>query len=432
MARHSIIRYPVHKALVYSEGLRNLSIYRAITSTNEEEKAMIRGVTNTSWSNLTEPGDGAVAPINVDRAEAAINTFRQSLENSIKYEHVLFDSGLPSLANWVFENSPSASTIVKPTIRRLINTIVNVTEDRILTEETEQLRKAASNTILPTTRSSLTKLLTAWSENAHTELRDQLDFAFASSAWRKLAWWQLPWRVDDVAMITADVLHRSWLTDAEKELIWVAGRVEQAGLFAPNQSKAADRELVQRNEEEPMEVRQAAIFSASVPAPSIVSLIPDLAQSEAESSLTATSKPYPQGLAQARCALVLSTSPSLQGIAQRLLAQSLSVTILTSSLSALMYFSISTTSIYESGTIAALGVVYSLRRLQHRWEEVRGSWKEGIKERGRIALRVIEKHWREIINEGGKQESDKNSLNEREKARDAVARVRSALDASDT
>jgi hypothetical protein len=38
-----------------------------------------------------------------------------------------------------------------------------------------------------------------------------------------------------------------------------------------------------------------------------------------------------------------------------------------------MYVSISTTSIYEAGAIAAFGFVYSMRRLQKKWETARGS-----------------------------------------------------------
>lgn len=94
-----------------------------------------------------------------------------------------------------------------------------------------------------------------------------------------------------------------------------------------------------------------------------------------------------------------------------------------------MYISISTTSVYEAGTIAALGLVYSMRRLQKRWEDVRLSWKEGIREQGRTALRVIERRWSDLIRDGGKHEIDDVSLGEIRKAREAVAKVESALSA---
>jgi len=426
-----VVRYPVHKTLVFSEGLQGLPTYAAIVSAKGAEKEMIRGAINTPWSGLRPIDESnAIVAVNIERAEAAIRTFRKSLGNSVEYEHAWFDSGLPTLSNWLLEGSQPTSDIVKPTVHRLIASLLSATETRIIAEETERLQKITSTTIPLATRTSLSDLLSIWSENAHTELRDQLELAFDSPSWRKLAWWKLLWRVDDVAMITADILHRSWLTSAEKELIWIAGRVELAGLYVPQPSINLSPEVaVQDADGEPMQVRQAAILSASVPEATTDTIFPRSALSELKIRLSTTPKPYPQALTIARHALASTTAPSLQAISQRLLLYSLSTTFLTSTLSMLMYISISTTSAYEAGTIAALGIVYSLRRLQKRWEDVRVSWKEGIREHGRTALRAIERRWSDLIREGGEHDTDDASLGERRKAREAVARVRSALSA---
>lgn len=426
-----MVRYPVHKTLVFSEGLQGLPTYAAIVSAKGTEKEMIRGAINTPWSGLRPVDESnAVVAVNVERAEAAIRTFRKSLGNSVEYEHAWFDSGLPTLSNWLLEGSQPTSDIVKPTIHRLIASLLSATETRIIAEETERLQKITSTTIPPATRTSLSKLLSIWSENAHTELRDQLELAFDSPNWRKLAWWKLLWRVDDVAMITTDILHRSWLTSAEKELIWVAGRVEQAGLYVPQPPINLSPEVAEQvADSEPMQVRQAAVLSASVPEATTETIFPRPALSELGVPLSTTPKPYPQALTVARHALASTTAPSLQAISQRLLLYSLSTTFLTSTLSILMYISISTTSVYEADTIAALGIVYSMRRLQKRWEDVRVSWKEGIREHGRTALRAIERRWSELIREGGKHDTDDASPGDRRKAREAVARVRSALSA---
>jgi len=428
-ARYSVVRYPVHKTLIFSEGLQGLPTYATIASAKGVEKEMIKGVVNTSWSSLRPPdGSDIVVAVNVERAEAAIQTFRKSLGNSVEYEHAWFDSGLPTLSNWVLEGSQPTSGSVKPIVHRLIASLLSATEIRIIAEETERLQKIASMTIPTATRSNLSNLISMWSENAHTELRDQLDLAFDSPGWRKLAWWKLPWRVDDVAMITTDILSRSWLTSAEKELIWLAGRVEQAGLYVPQPPITSSPEVAKQDADgEPMHVRQAAILSAAVPEATTETLVPRSALSEPGSPLSTTPKPHPQALTLARHALASTTAPSLQAIAQRLLLYSLSATLLTSTLSILMYISISTTSVYEAGTIAALGLVYAMRRLQNRWENIRVSWKEGIKEQGRTTLRAIERRWSDLIREGGKHDSDDASLGERQKAREAVARVRSAL-----
>lgn len=432
-ATYSVVRYPVHKTLVFSEGLQRLPTYTAIVSAKGAEKEMIKGAINTPWSGLRPVDDfDAVDAVNIERAEAAIRTFRKSLGNSIEYEHAWFDSGFPTLSNWLLGGSQPTSALVKPTIQRLVASLLSVTETRIAAEETERAQKIASTTIPPATRTSLSRLLSIWSENAHTELRDQLELAFDSPGWRKLAWWKLPWRVDDVAMITADILHRSWLTSAEKELIWIAGRVEQAGLYVPQPPIDPSPEDAEEDADgEPLQLRQAAILSASVPEATTETINPHSALSEHGFPIRKTPEPFPQALTLARHALASTTAPSLQAISQRLLLYSLSTVFLTSTLSILMYISISTTSVYEAGSIAALGLVYSMRRLQKRWEDVRLSWTEGIREQGRIALRAIERNWSNLIKEGGRHETDNASLEERRKAREAVARVKSALSAAE-
>ena len=93
-----------------------------------------------------------------------------------------------------------------------------------------------------------------------------------------------------------------------------------------------------------------------------------------------------------------------------------------------MYISISTTSLYEAGGIAALGTVFTLRRLQKKWEEARERWNVLVREEGRRVLRKVEDGWRGVVRDGGLgEEEDVVARQEREKARRAVGRVRDVL-----
>ncbi|KAL8826771.1 MAG: hypothetical protein Q9191_003595, partial [Dirinaria sp. TL-2023a] len=233
-ARYAVVTNAMHKALVYSEGLQNLPVYTPVIEAEGAEKEMVKGAINIRDSGPHVPEEASpIVQINIERAEAALQTIRNSLDNSIDYEQLWFSSGLPALSSWLQEGTASDQSAIKPTVQRLIESLLSITDARIRTAETEHLQRLASTAITPTTRSNLSALLAQWSENAHTELRDQLDVTFDSPSWRKLAWWKLPWRVDDVAMIAADVLQRSFLTRAEKELAWLVGRIEQAGLYVP-------------------------------------------------------------------------------------------------------------------------------------------------------------------------------------------------------
>ena len=120
-ARYSMVRYPVHKSLIFGDGLVNLSAYSAITVVQEPENEMLKGAINTRWiDTLEQESNGMVVPVNIDHAEAAITTFRQSLDNSVSYEHAWFSSGLPSLSTWLLSGLDTSPGTIKPTIQNLI------------------------------------------------------------------------------------------------------------------------------------------------------------------------------------------------------------------------------------------------------------------------------------------------------------------------
>lgn len=186
-ARYAVIKDPVHKALVYSEGFENLPIYSPIVFAKGVEKDMIKGVINTYASKLNAPNEKhAVVQINIERAEAALKSIRSSLDKSFEYERLWFDSGLPLLSPWLLEGVDSAPETIKPTVYGLIKSLLSTTESQVTAAEAEHNQKVAAATIPTATRTSLSTLLAEWSENAHTELRDQLDVAFGSPDWSKL------------------------------------------------------------------------------------------------------------------------------------------------------------------------------------------------------------------------------------------------------
>lgn len=83
---------------------------------------------------------------------------------------------------------------------------------------------------------------------------------------------------------------------------------------------------------------------------------------------------------------------------------------------------------YEAGAIAAVGLVWSLQRLQTKWENARSTWEAQVREDGRRVLRNVEEDVREVVREGGRGEVDELGGEAREKAREAVARVERELE----
>ena len=423
--RPGTVTYPVHKALMYEEGLKNLASFAIVDlhADRRQNGQMFKGVVDWSWS-IAQQGltkDQPVSPINLAMAEAAIDVFRQSLNKSMEYEHMWFDAGMPGISSWLSEGTNTQQGAVKPAVRRLIQTVCESSADAIEQEEILGLAKEKAETISEPTKEIIHQGISIWAENAHTELRDRLNAAFHSESWRKTKWWKLFWRIDDVGYIASDILQRAWLVDAEKEMIWICGRIHQSGLLGP--PKLRPTPMPDPDEEEPVFGRAPDIY--------VEDIVPKGMPLDFTEPLPVF-HPWPQDIFHARSVLSRLTIPPLQAIAQNLLFQTIATNVLTSSLSALLYVSISATSPYEAGAIAALGLVYSLRRLQKRWEAVRTEWQMQLREDGRRVLKRVEEEAREDVWEGGKPEVNETGVEARRIAREAVAKVRRDLDALQT
>jgi hypothetical protein len=120
------------------------------------------------------------------------------------------------------------------------------------------------------------------------------------------------------------------------------------------------------------------------------------------------------------------TVPALQALAQKLVLQSAGSAALSTALAGLTY--LSAFGAYESGAIAALGLVWSLRRLQLKWETARDFWQEEVREEGRKSIRATEAGIAEVIDRATKsQSSQTETANELRKAREIIQRAEDAL-----
>jgi hypothetical protein len=90
-------------------------------------------------------------------------------------------------------------------MKTLVSSVAGNVEASITKADTARLQKLAS---IPTDRDvtdSIVNHLESWAEQFHAGLRDK---AFSAKNWHKLSWWKLFWRVDDVTMLTTEILER--------------------------------------------------------------------------------------------------------------------------------------------------------------------------------------------------------------------------------
>ncbi|PWY96393.1 hypothetical protein BO94DRAFT_529772 [Aspergillus sclerotioniger CBS 115572] len=369
--RHNMVRYPVHRSIVCGSGVDGFLAYSGLMARSDlkKEAGSVYGAIELA---VTEPQkyNGRVAFVDIDKADDALAKFRESVQNASLYERGWNSSGVQPVVDWL-TSLRAEEGMLDPSLRTLITSLLDAADAGATAAEKKKLQEQEAGAVSWETRDVLDRSVSAWAERAHTELRGSLEEGFASKPWRGLAWWKLFWHVDDMGMITSEILDRKYLRQAEREVIWTAGRFQQAGLTETPKDET----------------------------------------------------PWPAQIPTSRSRLLESTVPSLQALAQRLVMFSVSTTTLTSALSALTYISLPTASVYETCTMAAIGLIYSLRRQQRKWESARDWFENEVREEGRTALLETETQLRDTVHEGGYVEevpADK-------KARETIERARQAL-----
>lgn len=350
----------------------------------KNEVASVRGAIELSVANQKRSGD-RLSFVDIDRAALALDKIRESVQNASEYERGWNGSGVQPVADWLGSSSQAVnSEALNPALVPLVDSLLNAADEGLRARNAKAAEDQTIGIAPEAVRFELERGVTVWAERAHSELRSALESGFASPRWRGLAWWKLFWRVDDVSMITSEILERRLLRRAEREVIWTSGKYEQAGLLAEP-----------RPSTEPTETGSAQ----------------------------STAPPWPTQISDMRTKLLTTTVPSLQALAQSLVFFSVSTTTLASALSALTYISVPSASVYESCTLAAVGLIYSLRRQQKRWDVARGFWEDEVREEGRTSLLETQEIMQQIVRDGGKRIEDVSDQG----ARDAIDRARKAL-----
>ncbi|KAF5675638.1 hypothetical protein FHETE_2488 [Fusarium heterosporum] len=402
---------PVHKAILVGDGFEGAVNATAVPVAEGEEAVLkvvdLRGV---DPRQLEAP----FATIDMSAAEKSVSVFRESSRNAIEYERLWYNSNFPALTTWLKSGISSSNEATKPAVRGLIASLLNNVLARCEQENRREIRQAyqmAPTAQEPAVSPILFQAADSWSQQAHAELQNELDRAFAGGRWRKLGWWQLFWRVDDVAMLTNEMLNQQFLPTAERELVYLAGQIAQAAKadqkypqpLSVNDNYASKPELKQLGSGEPK------------------SLVPVHTRSALPK--------WPGHIAFTRKYLQNETIPALQALAQRLVIQSLGTSGLTTSLAALLYISSFSSTIYEAGAVAAFGIVWSCSRLQKKWDAARTFWEGEVREEGRKALRGVEESVADVLSEEKQQEQPvvEQKGDELNEVRELVAKAQEAL-----
>ncbi|KEZ39757.1 Uncharacterized protein SAPIO_CDS9717 [Scedosporium apiospermum] len=390
--KFSPIMTPVHKALLVADGITGV---RSVTSIPaNDENSVIHSAINIPRYNPPKDADLPFQPIDVTQAQEGVELFRKDLKHAMDYERLWFQSNLPAIADWLKTGIEQQPGTTKPAVRQLIASVLQETASSVEAAESRLLGGRLRLATQSPSTIALQRSLSQWAQSAHGELQEQLDLAFTGQRWRKLGWWKLFWRVDDVTMLTNDMLNQQFLPTAEKNLVYLSGQVRGAiAAAAPS-----------------------AVLIYPQPTPSSSAVVPLRRETR-----------WPTHVSFTRRYLQEETIPALQALAQKLVLQCYTTCGLTTSLAGLLYVSTWTSSIYEAGAVAALGAVWSLRRLQKKWGAARDFWEGEVREEGRKAVRAAEESMAEALEGESRSKGVIEGEEEFEKVRELVAKAEDAL-----
>ncbi|KAI1199594.1 hypothetical protein F5X97DRAFT_296268 [Nemania serpens] len=404
--RYTPITTPVHKALVVADGMHGAASVMSLPTV--ETPGVLKYAVNIPEYNPAETSPLPFVPIDTSTARIGLGLIRKNIGNAIEYEHLWFQSNLPKLVEWLKADILEApDDVTKLPVRELIVSLLKNTSASIQAEKSRLLDISASSANTPASIKRIETALSEWAEGAHSELQEQLDVAFSSRRWRKLGWWKLFWRVDDVGMLTSDILAQKFLPDAERNSIFLAGRMSEVGVRFVNPPRNS-------------------------PSPDTIAVTGSKSIGEISDSTKPTRREtkWPTNIPYTRDYLQMETIPALQALAQKLVLQTISTSGLVTALGVLAYVGTPTATLYEAGAVAAFGIVWSLRRMQKRWETARNFWEGEVREEGRKAVRGVEEAINTALIEGSTKSHGSDASNAQrdlEKANQLVTKAQKLL-----
>ncbi|ERF75852.1 hypothetical protein EPUS_01218 [Endocarpon pusillum Z07020] len=436
--RQSLISQPVHRAAIVANGLDELvSVAELLAKTKFQsgsERRLVDIVLNLE-GNVQSLTSGTIT-VDAAKAEEGLQVVRTDLAKASEFEKVWTESGMPALSRWLASSSAESSVGLSPLLRDLIASLLEAINANIAIQAQEARIVARSKAMTTETRLSLENAINTFSQLGHAELQSGLAAAWSSRNWRKLAFWKLFWRVDDVPLIVTDLVTTAWLPRTERAVYELTGRLKQAGvsmpsdsstMFSPPQPRAIPMQAdVKEKASSP--VNESLILASTASTESVSTpLLPPSRTVIKTGSVPYRAQSLASTISTSRQAFIFTAITSLSSSAQQIVLKALTITGVSASLSALSFLSVTNGSIYESATVLALGTAYALRRMQREWEVQCKDLEHGLMEKGRSVLKQTEEHMRRLVNDASQVVEDEAEVRARREAIEAVEKAKLAL-----
>ena len=430
--RQTNISQPVHASLVIPKDLDEFvslaELLSAVEFSSKDEAQCVYVALNLKDSNLKTAGSPLV--LDLSKAENGLSAIRRSIGETPTYAQEWKDSGMLQASQWFTElsSSPATDQLSEP-VRRLVSSVIAAAATSIETQMTSQLA-AQTSALSLAARTNLEAAIEEFSRNAHQELQSGLASAWRSRNWRKLAWYKLFWRVDDVGLIITDLISSAWLPRTERAVYELSGRLAQVGISPMDASPAPMRPKLQPAEQKPATSQPIATMQAQFATASDAPVEPVITNASGTATLTMSPIPVPQPLSATissmRSATINRAINELTSTAQQLVLRTLSISGLSAGLSGLTYASFAN-SMYEAGTIVALGTAFALYRMQGGWMRATKGLEEGLFDEGRTVIQRVVSRMRQLMEHAGETRADGVDMRKLKEAKESVERAKVEL-----
>jgi hypothetical protein len=414
--RQTTISQPVHRALIVAKNLEELFLVAELLASTEFISKQDQKAIRVVMQNEGITSSGHVLTVDVNKAERAISAIRKSLAEAPVYERQWLDSGMLNISDWITKEAQGTGAI-SPQIAGLISSVLGSAKNSV---KAQADATRANDHIDISTMTNLASTIDGFSRNAHQELQSGLSSAWSSRNWRKLAWYKLFWRVDDVGLIVSDLITNAWLPQTEKAVYELSGRLSQAGI-SPMETQpspvssvetVATVEPVSRVEE--ARILQAQALASDTPAQPVITNTAGISTVELEP--VEMPRPLSSSISTTRLTQISRAVNTLTSEAQQLVLRTLSITGLSAGLSGLTYMSLTPGSLYEAGTVLAVGVVYALWRMQGGWMKATRHMENELFDEGRGIIRRIVDRMHDLVQAKAKPRVDQAAVARREQA----------------
>lgn len=414
--RQVTVNQPVHSTLVIAQGFEELvtaiQLLSATGFQTEEDKETVVLVANLPGGK-SESQDRVLLS-DVRRAEKGLAAIRRSTSEASTYSQEWVASGMPQITKWFGEHSTieQPSQAASPAVSRLISALLGAAElsvERSILALHQQVRLGGLDRAMCT---QIESAVEDFSRAAHQELQSGLASAWSSRNWRKLSWYKLFWRVDDVGLIISDLVTNTWLPKTERAVYEISGRLTQLGI-SPVMPEPEVPEVEQKSAFEPEPAKPTILDPAppllatatiapsneliAPPSEPVIGAVSPGQQPRVEMRPSALPVPITTTISTSRSNYLSRQVTLLTTTAQQLVFRTLSISGLSAGLSALTYVSTVAPTLYEAGSIFAAGTVFALYRMQTGWQQATKTLEHGFFEEGREVIRRTVQRMRELV-----------------------------------